>query len=402
MILHLDMDAFYASVEQLDNPALKGKCVIVGGTSRRGVVCAASYEARKFGVHSAMPIFQARQKCPEGVFVPVRMARYKQVSRRIMSILHCYSPLVEPISIDEAFVDVSGCQRMFGTVNAMACDIKAQILSQVQLTCSIGVAPSKFMAKIASDMNKPNGLTIIEPEEVAPFIAALPINKVPGVGRASNKQLAKLGVRTLGDVNHLPRELLINRLGKFGHRLINLAQGIDRSQVSPFTPPKSVSREQTLSEDTNDLRRLKLCLLRHAELVAQDLRRHGYKARTVTLKLKHTDFKIVTRRCTLPAPTHSSKALYKHAVALLAAYGLGRRRLRLIGLGASGLKPAVHAQQIDLFGQCPPPNRRWEKVDQAIDGVRQKFGHDSLHRASLTMDHGAESPESDTKPQKTP
>ena len=386
MILHIDMDAFYASVEQLDNPALKGKCVIVGGTSRRGVVSAASYEARKFGVHSAMPIFQARQKCPEGFFVPVRMARYKQVSRQIMAILHRYSPLVEPISIDEAFVDISGCERMYGAVNEVAGAIKQQILEQTHLTCSIGVAPSKFLAKIASDLNKPDGLTIIKPQDVASFIQTLPIKKVPGVGRVSEKQLTELGIRFLGDVNRLPPDLMIKRLGKFGHRLVNLAQGIDRSRVTPYSPPKSISREQTLSQDTNDIQQLKLFLLRHAERVAQDLRRHGYKARTVTLKLKHSDFRIVTRRCTLPAPTHSSKALYKHAVMLLDAYRLGRRRLRLIGLGATGLAPAQQTRQADLFSQCQIGNRRWEKVDQVIDGIRQKFGRDSLRRASLAED----------------
>jgi DNA polymerase-4 len=200
MILHIDMDAFYASVEQLDNPRLKNKCVIVGGTSNRGVVSAASYEARRFGIHSAMPIYQAKQKCPHGIFVPPRMSRYKAVSKKVMALLRDFSPLVEPVSIDEAYMDITGCQRLFGEPQETAGEIKRQIKETVQLTCSIGVAPNKFLAKIASDLEKPDGLTLILPDRVAEFIDSLPIKKVPGVGKKMYRQLELLRIRTLGDV----------------------------------------------------------------------------------------------------------------------------------------------------------------------------------------------------------
>jgi len=252
MILHIDMDAFYASVEQLDNPQLKGKCVIVGGLSRRSVVSAASYEARKFGVHSAMPMFQARKKCPQGVFVRPRMKRYKDISKKIMSLLSEYSPLVEPVSIDEAYVDVTGCERLHGDPVKIAASIKQKIKENFKLTCSVGVGPNKFIAKIASDLEKPDGLSVIMPDQMPPFLESLPVHKVPGVGKTRRIQLDRMGIKTLGDVKKYSQEIIISRLGKFGRRILALADGIDDSPVITDDGYKSVSTEETFGEDIAD------------------------------------------------------------------------------------------------------------------------------------------------------
>ncbi|MBW2517711.1 MAG: DNA polymerase IV, partial [Deltaproteobacteria bacterium] len=285
MILHIDMDAFYASVEQLDDPRLKNKCVIVGGTSNRGVVSAASYEARQFGIHSAMPIYQAKQKCPHGIFVPPRMGRYKEVSKRVMALLRDFSPLVEPVSIDEAYLDITGCQRLFGEPQEIAWEIKRKIKETVHLTCSVGVAPNKFLAKIASDMQKPDGLTLILPDRVATFINALPVKKVPGVGKKLLHQLELLGIRTLGDVQRLPEKSLVKHLGKFGKRLRALSSGSDDSLVTPHAPHKSISSERTLAADTRDAKLLKRYLLSQSGEVARQLRQAGLRAKTITIKI---------------------------------------------------------------------------------------------------------------------
>ena len=286
MILHIDMDAFYASVEQLDDPRLKNKSVIVGGTSNRGVVSAASYEARKFGIHSAMPIYQAKQKCPHGIFVSPRMERYKEVSQKVMALLREFSPLVEPVSIDEAYLDITGCRRLFGEAPEIAREIKRKIKETVHLTCSVGVAPNKFLAKIASDLDKPDGLTLILPHQVPAFIDALSVKKIPGVGKKVFHQLELMGIRTLGDVRRLPEKALIMHLGKFGRRLRALSCGNDDSPVIPHAPHKSISSERTLPADTRDIKLLKRYLLSQSAEVARQLRLAGMRARTITIKLK--------------------------------------------------------------------------------------------------------------------
>jgi len=285
MILHIDMDAFYASVEQLDDPELSGRCVIVGGKSKRSVVSAASYEARKFGVHSAMPIFQALQKCPHGIIVPPRMGRYKQLSKRIMRLLAEFTPLVEVLSIDEAFMDISGCRKLYGSPLEIGCQIKKAIKETVHLACSVGIAPNKFLAKIASDMDKPDGLTIIRKEEVPGFIETLPIQKVPGVGRKTGEQLELMRIKTLGEIKKIPEKMFLKRMGKFGQRLKKLSAGIDDSEVTPFTTVKSVSSEKTLSEDTRDIELLKHYLLQQSEIVAIDLKKKRFRAKTITVKI---------------------------------------------------------------------------------------------------------------------
>ena len=382
MILHIDMDAFYASVEQIDDPRLKNKCVIVGGTSNRGVVSAASYEARQFGIHSAMPIYQAKQKCPHAIFVPPQMGRYKEVSKKIMNILRNFSPLMEPVSIDEAYLDVTGCQRLFGGPREIAWEIKRKIRETVGLTCSVGVAPNKFLAKIASDMEKPDGLTVILPEQVAAFIDSLPIKKVPGVGKKMFRQLELLGIRTLGDVQQLPEKSLIKHLGKFGKRLRALSSGSDDSPVTPHAPHKSISSERTLAADTRDAELLKRYLLSQSGEVARQLRQVGLRAKTITIKIKDEDFKTATRRITIAVPTQSSETIYKHAAQLLDDYKTSKK-IRLIGVGASGFSTVTVSVQLGLFDANDETTDDWEKIDMTLDSIRKKFGRDVVGRASL-------------------
>jgi DNA polymerase-4 len=382
MILHIDMDAFYASVEQLDDPRLKNKCVIVGGTSNRGVVSAASYEARQFGVHSAMPIYQAKQKCPHGIFVPPRMRRYKEVSKKVMALLKDFSPLVEPVSIDEAYMDITGCQRLFGEPQEIAREIKRKIKETVNLTCSVGVAPNKFLAKIASDMEKPDGLTLILPDKVPEFIDSLPVKKVPGVGKKMFRQLELLGIRTLGDVQRLPEKSLLKHLGKFGKRLRTLSSGSDHSPVTPQAPHKSISSERTLAADTRDVKLLKRYLLSQSGEVSKQLRKTGVRAKTITIKIKDEDFKTVTRRTTIAIPTQSSKTIYKHAAQLMDDYKI-TQKIRLIGVGTSGFSSVTASVQMGLFDTHAETQDDWEKIDKALDSISKKFGKDLVGRATL-------------------
>jgi DNA polymerase-4 len=382
MILHVDMDAFYASVEQLDDPKLQGRCVIVGGTSGRGVVSAANYEARKYGVHSAMPMFEARRKCPHGNFLPPRMERYRQISRRVMEVLRRYTPLVEPVSIDEAYLDIGGCGRLFGCPETLGRCLKQDILAAVRLTCSVGIAPARFLAKIASEMQKPDGLTVITPEAVPVVLRKLPVCRVPGVGAKTLRRLEAIGIRTLGDVQGLPERFLCQQLGKYGRRLQELSEGFDPTPISPGRPHKSVSAERTFDEDTRDPERLRRHLLEQSGEVAGELRKMGVQARTVVLKIKHADFHLVTRSATLAQPTRSSDTIYRQACALLERCPL-TESVRLIGVGAANLTSRATAVQLELFGDNRPGGKTWEKVDSAMDRIIQKFGEGAVHRANV-------------------
>ncbi len=383
MILHLDMDAFFASVEQHDRPELRGKCVIVGGSSPRGVVTTASYEARRYGVRSAMPMFEARRRCPHGIVVPGRMHRYKEISRRVMSRLQSFTPLVEKVSIDEAYMDISGCERLHGPPAEMGAAIKKAVRDEVRLTCSVGIAPVRFLAKIASDIQKPDGMTIITPDQVMRFIDRLPVEKVPGVGPKALKRLNKMGINTLGQVRLHRPESLDRHMGKFGRRLTALAQGRDDTPVNPASQAKSFSSEATLDRDLTDRDALRQQLLHHAEDVGRQLRRHGAKARTVTLKIKYHDFRQITRSATLKEPFQSSDILFNQACRLLKDELL-EQRIRLVGVGASNLVISRIPSQMDLF---PAASFRhdsdWESVDQALDAINVKFGRDTINRANL-------------------
>jgi len=382
MILHIDMDAFFAAVEQLDRPELRGKCVVVGGRSERGVVTTASYEARRFGVRSAMPMFEARRRCPHAIIVPGHMDRYKAVSRRIMGLLQAFTPLVEPVSIDEAYLDVSDVERLFGPPEQVARRIKAKVLQETGLTCSIGGAPLRFLAKIASDMDKPDGLTILQPHEVPSFIEQLPVHKIPGVGKVTQDQLARMHLKTLGDVQRYPRDMLIGRLGKFGHRLIALSHGEDPTPVTPHTPAKSVSSESTLPRDTGDRSLLHGILLHHAEDVGRQLRRLRLKARTITLKIKHADFQQITRSRTVKRPLQSAESIFREADDLLRHYHMSRK-VRLIGVGASNFVPEETPVQASLFPANETVPANWEKVDHTVDAINERFGRGFIGKASL-------------------
>jgi DNA polymerase IV len=377
-IIHVDMDAFYASVEQRDRPELQGLPVIVGADPRgRGVVSAASYEARRFGVHSAMPIGRAARLCPAGVFLPVDMAKYSQASRQIMKILADFTPLLEPVSIDEAFLDVTGSRALLGDGEAIARGIKSRIGDEVRLTASVGVASNKFVAKVASDLRKPDGLVVVAPGGEAGFLAPLPISRLWGVGRVTASALDSMGIRTIAQLAATPVGHLEARFGSAGAFLLALAHGQDDRPVEPFSPPKSMGAEETFDADHRDLQRLRATLRAQAERVGRELRAEGYAGRTVTLKLRFTDFSTITRRHTGDA-THDGLRIFQQAAALLERVAL-RQPVRLIGLSVSELGPAG-AGQLPLL---EPDVARRERLARALDRLAERFGEDSVRPASL-------------------
>ena len=382
MILHVDMDAFFASVEQRDTPFLRGKPIAVGGTSNRSVVATASYEARKLGIHSAMPMFQALERCPDLIIVKPDKKKYKQISLSIMELLREYTPCVEPVSIDEAFLDVTGCNRISGPPETIAQSIKTHMIKKVGLTCSLGVAPVKFLAKIASDMNKPNGITIIHRQDIQAFIHHLAIHKVPGVGKNAMDRMKLLGIETLGDVRRFKIELLVGKFGKFGLRLAELSRGIDESRVVMEEKRKSISSESTLDIDITSGESIKKELLRHAQIVGHDLRKHRLFAATIYIKFKFSDFSQVTRQIKVDPPMCASAAIYETAVALAKNFNI-EKPIRLIGLGGSSLTETRPRNQMDLFQTVAPPSEKWEKVDKTVDAITKKFGHGIVTKASL-------------------
>jgi DNA polymerase-4 len=387
IVLHIDMDAFYASVEQMDHPELRGKPVIVGGSSNRGVVSAASYEARKFGVRSAMPIFQAKKRCPQGIFVPVRMGRYKEMSDRVMEILEKYSPVVEQVSIDEAYLDLTGLERLHGSPEQIARRIKEEIRRSTSLSCSVGIAPNKFLAKVASEANKPDGLTIIPNREAEKVARRLPVGKVPGVGKKSVDRLEKLKVTLLGDLFAVPEASLLKVAGKFAHTLLQFARGRDDSPVVSHTDAKSISSEETFEEDTNDFEVLRKELLLQAEEVGRRLRRNGIKGSTVTLKLRRADFVRITRSLSFSEATDSTKTLYEHGLRLLEAVNLSEK-YRLIGLAVSGFGKALsQSEQLNLFDRKKAGQGSWRDVEKAMDSITEKFGREAIKRGSLMDEH---------------
>ncbi|MBN2060859.1 MAG: DNA polymerase IV [Deltaproteobacteria bacterium] len=380
VILHIDMDAFYASVEQVDDPRLMGKPVIVGGTSRRGVVSAASYEARKFGVHSAMPMYQARKCCPCAFFLPVRMGRYLEISGRIMDILHDFSPLVEQVSIDEAYMDLTGTGRLLGRSECIGSNIKKRIREETSLTCSIGIAPNKFLAKIASEMDKPDGLEIIRPWEINDFIDALPLGKVPGIGEKTLKTFHDMKLFCLGDIKKVQPQFLTRGLGRLGERIIELSKGIDNSRVIPYSDAKSISSEDTLPHDTHDISTLKKNLIVQSGIVGKRLRKRELKGSTINLKVKYADFKQITRRLTLDEPTNSTQTIYNAGINLLHAVDISPG-CRLIGIGVSNLiSEKKDTEQLALFKSGKEQEDSWKKAEKAIDIIKERFGDDAIKR----------------------
>lgn len=387
-ILHVDMDAFFASVEVLDNPSLRGRPVIVGHGAR-GVVCAASYEARAFGVRSAIPMTRALQLCPEGAFIVPRHRRYAEVSRAVMAVLRDFSPCVEQASIDEAYLDAGGFERLYKSVENLGVALKRAVFERTGLTSSVGIAPVKFLAKIASDLRKPNGLTVLYPETIPAFLRKLPVARIPGVGERTLDSLKALGIRTAGDVGCYPADFWERRLGKLGLMIWERSQGIDHGRVEPYTAPKSESAEDTLLKDTLEREILKAHLLRQAETVGASVRRYKTKGRTVTLKVKFSDFKQITRSKTLPLATASTKLIYETATALLDKLTLPKA-VRLIGLGLSSfIWDEGECSQILLpgVGDADAAKRsrheqRDRALDEAIDEIRTRFGKGAVSRGS--------------------
>ena len=381
-ILHLDMDAFYPAVEVLDNPSLKGKPVIVGGSQQRGVVSSASYEARKFGIHSAQPMARAMRLCPHGIFLPVRMVRYQEVSEKVFQIFHRFTPLVEPLSIDEAFLDVTGSVRLFGEPVGIAKKIKQAIREETGLTVSAGVAPSKFVAKIASDMDKPDGLTVVHAHRVRKFLDPLPIEKMWGVGKATQQALARLNIHTFRDLSQMPVEVLEQRLGKNGVKIHHLSMGIDDREVVPEHDAKSIGHERTFSQDIRDEDMARKELLSLANKVARRMRRHGLTGRTVTLKVKYSDFVLITRAMTLAEPTDDGSEIYSTATRLLPKTKVGKRPVRLLGISLSHLEPNDPKNQLTLFDQKATSQKR-KDLNTALDSLYEKHGETSVRPGTL-------------------
>ena len=373
------MDAFYASVEQRDRPEVRGRPVVVGADPRgRGVVSAASYEARRYGIHSAMPIGRAYRLCPTAAFLPVDMEKYARESERIMAILADFTPLVEPLSLDEAFLDVTGSRALHGTGVEIARRIKARIRDEVGLTASAGVAPNKFVAKIASDLEKPDGLVEVSPGGEAAFLHPLPLRRLWGVGPAAEAELAALGVRTIGDLVGMGRRRLEARLGASGAHLFELAQGMDERPVVPWHDPKSIGAEETFGRDTRDVGLLRATLLAQSDRVAAELRAAGLRGRTVTLKLRFADFHTLTRRGTGETPTSDGGEIFQRVWAAFSKIPRPQA-VRLIGLSVSGFASAAEPQQLPLLGQ---PDRT-ERLGRVTDEVRTRFGPEALVRGTL-------------------
>jgi DNA polymerase-4 len=377
VIVHADMDAFYAAVEQHDHPELRGKPVIVGGPSRRGVVSTASYEARPFGVHSAMPMAVARRLCPQAIVVPPTFDRYQHVSAQVMEVFGRFSPLVEPLSLDEAFLDLTGAEGLFGSPEEIGRRIKAEVFAATDgLTVSVGVATTKFVAKVASDLRKPDGLTIVPPDGVAAFLGPLSVSRIWGVGPRTAEELESMGLRTMGDVARTARARLTDRFGAWGEHIHRLAQGDDPREVEPERERKSLSAENTLEEDVVGAAAIKPLLRSAAERVARGLRDEDLVAGGVRVKLKTRDFRLLSRQMLLDPPTDTAAELERAAFELLGQFDL-RVPMRLVGLGAYQLAPAGSGQR-SLFADEGHERRR--RLDRAIDKLHDKFGHRIVRR----------------------
>ena len=381
-VIHLDMDAFYPSVEVLDNPELKGKPVIVGGSKKRGVVSSASYEARKFGVHSAQPMATAIRLCPQGIILPVRMSRYKMVSEKVFEIFHLFTPLVEPLSIDEAFLDVTGSACLFGSPVEIAKKIKQEVAEKTGLTISAGVAPSKFVAKIASDMEKPDGLTVVPSDKVREFLDPLPIKKMWGVGKVTQKTLSRLNIHTFRDLRRTPVEVLERKFGKYGIKMHELAMGIDERQVVTSHDIKSIGHEETFSVDIIDPESAKRELLSSANRVARRMRRKSMEGKTVTLKVKYNDFAQITRSATLQKYTNDSSEIYSTIRNLLVKTAVGKKPVRLLGISLSQLTLMGSGRQLSLFNQHQSNQKRLD-LNRTLDSIYEKFGDKGIRPGAL-------------------
>ncbi|MDD2498474.1 MAG: DNA polymerase IV [Desulfitobacteriaceae bacterium] len=380
-ILHCDLDAFFASVEQLDNPSLRGKPVVVGGSMHsRGVVSTCSYEARKFGIRSAMPTAQAYRLCPQAVFLPVNMPRYLEISKQVFSILSRYSPIMEVVSIDEAFLDISGCSRLYGSPEKIGYLIKKQVNSELGLTISVGISYNKFLAKLASDMDKPDGLRIITENEALELLRPLPVSRIWGVGQKTGQHLDKLGIKTIGDIQDLPPGWLEDKIGSAGRLFWELAHGIDARAVEPEHERKSLGREETFPEDINDTIYLEKLIAQFAAELCRKLRQAELLAGSITIKLRYSNFKTITRSKTIN-PCNSDIIVAQIASELLHHSYDNKQPLRLFGLSLGHLSPAASLEQGSLFE--PQLNADYKSIDRLMDKIRERFGPGAINRANL-------------------
>jgi DNA polymerase-4 len=379
-ILHVDMDAFFASVEERDNPALKGKAVVVG-TGVRGVVSAANYEARKFGIHSAMPVGRAKRLAPHAIFVPPNMSRYSEVSSHIMEIFRSVTPLVEPLSLDEAFLDVTGAKRLLGDGREIAKQIRAKVEASEGITCSVGIATTKFIAKLASGRCKPNGMLEIASDRVLEFLHPLPVNAIWGVGPKTNEELQKLGLRTVADIANTPRQTLIRALGEVaGASLYELAWGRDYRDVEPEEVDKSISAAETFDTDTEDQEIVLRELLRLTEKATYRMREKDFSARTISIKVRFADFKTISRSKTVPLAISATHEVYEVVKALFLGLKLDRARIRLVGVSLDGLEDGIDASEQLVLGER---ETGWRQATAAIDKASARFGQGSVRPARL-------------------
>ena len=388
-IIHVDMDEFFAAVEKLDRPELRGKCLLIGGTAAgRGVVATASYEARKFGCHSAMPMSRAMRLCPQAIVLPVRGRRYREISQQVFEIFERFTPLVEPLSIDEAFLDVSGTERLFGPAEQIARRIKQAVRDEVGLACSVGVAPNKFLAKVASDLQKPDGLVVVTGENLHRLLDSLAITRLWGVGPAAEKQFQKLNIRTIGQLRRCDERMVRELLGEAGEHFHRLANGVDDRPVTPDSQAKSIGTEQTFAVDIAEPQELRRILLQQCWQVARRLRRNQLKARTVTLKLRHGDFTTLTRSATLDEATDETEELWRTAARVFDDWaGKHFAPLRLLGSTASQLS-AAGGGQLSLFAS--EQRHRNRQLDEALDNIAERFGSSAVRRGKVEEPDEAE------------
>ncbi len=369
-IVHVDMDAFFAQIEQRDNSKYKNKPLIVGGPVNRGVVSTASYEARKYGIHSGMPLYKAKKLCPEAICVPVDMEKYLGESRSIREIFYRFTPLVEPVGCDEAFLDVTGCEKLFGEAIEIARKIKGAIYEKTNLTSSAGIGPNKFFAKLASNLGKPNGLTVLDnTPDIIEKIRLLPVSSIWGVGRVTEESLAKMGIKTIGEIADTPLEILRLKFKEMGEFMHNMASGVDNREVVPYGEPKSVGRETTLGEDTSETGKIKSVLLNLSQKISLNLAREGYKGKTITLKIRYSDFKGGTARITLDKYTDSMFEIFKTSFLLLEKFDLLRNKIRMIGVSVSNLK-SYSLIKNTLFDQ----KDKGEDLSRAVAEINSRFG----------------------------
>lgn len=378
-ILHVDMDAFFAAIEQLDHPDLRGKPVLVGHDGPRGVVTTASYEARPFDCHSAQPMVVARRNCPQAIVVPVRSKRYREVSNRVFEILRRFTDLVEPVSIDEAFLDVEGSRRLLGDSVAIATRIKKEIFSELKIRASIGVAPNKFLAKLGSDLKKPDALVVIDPDHIDEVLLPLPISRIWGLGPAAVRRFEQMQVSTIADLRRVSLDRLVRKFGKAGHQFHRLARGIDSRPVVPDQKAKSISEENTFGEDLSDPGQVRTVLLAHVEAVARRLRKNGLQARRITLKIRFGDFQTISRSETLNQPTNLTQPLWQSAATLFDHWAkTAFQPVRLIGMGVGDF--VRDDGQLDLFNDLR--KQKQQRLDTATDRITDRFGACSIRRGT--------------------